>query len=187
MIAVKDLYKQYNGQYVLKGINLNAEDGLKVIYGGNGAGKSTLLKIMVGLERKDSGAVDIDGDIGYMPQDPLLYEEYRVSDYVHLSKSMGGKWEDLKELLKMLKIPERRSAWKLSYGMKKSLYLSVLLSANLDVYLLDEPFMGIDKNRREIFMDYMQENISEKTILLVESEEILTPNYVLEGGMLREV
>ncbi len=187
MIAVKDLYKQYNGQYVLKGIDLYVKQGLKVIYGGNGAGKSTLLKIMVGLEKEDSGRVEIEGDIGYMPQDPLLYEEYKVSDYVHLSKSMGGRWEDLRELLSSLGIPENRSAWKLSYGMKKSLYLSVLLSANPDVYLLDEPFMGIDPNRRKVFMEYIRKNMEKKTILVVESEEILTPNYVLEGGVLREV
>ena len=187
MIAVKDLHKGYNGQYVLKCITLSVKHGLKVIYGENGAGKSTLLKIMAGIERADSGSIEISEDIGYMLQDPLLYEEYKVYDYVYLTKSMDGNWRDLRGLLRSLTISEVMSTWKLSYGMKKSLYLSVLLSANLDVYLLDEPFMGIDPNRRKVFMEYIRKNMGKKAILMVESEEILTPDYVLEGGELREV
>jgi ABC-2 type transport system ATP-binding protein len=186
MILIKNLYKAYGSTPVLSGLNLSIEKGITVIYGRNGAGKTTFLKILTGIEAQDSGSVEIKGEIGYMPQEPALYEEYRVSDYILLVRSMGGRWMDLKELLHKLRIGENISTWKLSYGMKKSLYLSVILTADTDVYLLDEPFMGIDKYRREVFMDFIERNMEEKTILMVESEEILPPTYVLEGGRIIE-
>jgi len=65
MIKIKDIYKSYgekeNKVEVLKGINLNIEDGdFVVILGPSGSGKSTLLNIVSGLEKPDTGTVSYD-------------------------------------------------------------------------------------------------------------------------------
>jgi len=62
MIKIKDLYKKYSNNLVLKGLNLEVYQGeILVILGRSGVGKSVLLKHIIGIEKPDSGIVEIDG------------------------------------------------------------------------------------------------------------------------------
>jgi ABC-type multidrug transport system ATPase subunit len=63
MITIRDLNKKYGRKYVLKNLNLDAEEGeFLVLFGPNGAGKTTLIKILATLSRPSSGEVVINGN-----------------------------------------------------------------------------------------------------------------------------
>jgi len=99
MILVKDLFKQFNDQVVLKDINLEIKEGeLLVVLGESGSGKSVLLQHMIGLMKPDRGTIDIDGEditklhekkllkvrekIGYLFQEGALYDFMTVAENV---------------------------------------------------------------------------------------------------------
>ena len=185
-MEIKGIKKEYGHVQVLNIDYLRLDSGLLVIYGKNGSGKSTLLRILSGVEAADSGIVKIDGDVAYMPQDPMLYEEYRVSDYISLVKEMRGDWSSLSRILDRLSIKKNQRAGDLSYGTKKALHLAVTLSLNSKIFLLDEPFMGMDLEKRDFFIPIILKKSEKKAIILTESEAIIKPTHILEGGKILE-
>ena len=70
MIKVRDLCKSFDGQTVLKGLNLDIKDGeILVVLGESGSGKSVFLKHLIGIIKPDQGTVEIDGvDITRLPE-----------------------------------------------------------------------------------------------------------------------
>ncbi|RZJ74553.1 MAG: ATP-binding cassette domain-containing protein [Flavobacterium sp.] len=105
MIEVKDIYKSFSGNEVLKGISGKFEEGVtNLIIGGSGSGKTTLLKCMVGLHQPDSGSVLYDGrdftpmtyeqrievrkEIGMLFQGSALFDSMTVEDNIMFPLNM---------------------------------------------------------------------------------------------------
>jgi ABC-2 type transport system ATP-binding protein len=166
VIQLKDLKKQYDGKYVLSGINLAFDQGQIVGYiGPNGAGKSTTIKILTGLISDFEGsanvldmdvrsqALEIKQRIGYIPEQAALYEVlspmeflrfigklYNLKDAVIDSKS--------KELLRVFDLADKRDNRmnNFSKGMKQKVLLISGLMHNPEIIFLDEPLNGLDAN-----------------------------------------
>ena len=186
MLRVNGLKKCYGKICPLKNINFYVEGGLKVIYGRNASGKTTLMEILAGMLPYTTGKIELTGMVSFMPQEPMLYEEYRIKDYETLLHYMSGNEKQYLKMISELEIDQHSHVYSLSYGMKKAVFMSIVLSVNADIYLLDEPFLGIDAQRRTVLLNFLQK-ISDKAIVLVtESEKILTPNWILKGGVLVE-
>src|SRR6202161_1646700 len=169
-LAVDDLYKSFGSQRVLNGISLAVKRGeTMAVLGRSGTGKSVLLRIIIGLEKPDSGSVRIHGqDIGGLALDQLgevrkkmgflfqhaaLYDSLNVEQNVafplqhhkeDMSKSERG--DRVRELLAEVGM-ENASAKMLldvSGGMQKRVGLARALALEPDILLLDEPTAGLD-------------------------------------------
>lgn len=169
-IAVEDLHKSFGNQKVLSGISLavSRSETLAVL-GRSGTGKSVLLRLIIGLEKPDSGSVHIfDRDItglgldqlgeirmkmGFLFQHAALYDSLTVEQNVAfplrhhrktLSKSEQG--DRVMQLLAEVGMEGHREKMPsdISGGMQKRVGLARALALEPDVLLLDEPTTGLD-------------------------------------------
>jgi ABC-2 type transport system ATP-binding protein len=144
---------------------------ITILTGADGAGKSTLFKMLVGLAKKDSGIIllegeDIQGDYsritsicGYMPERFSLYTDLSVEEnmdfFAAIQQVPGRRREELKKRLLERTGMEpfrRRRAGDLSGGMKQKLALSTILLSSPRLIILDEPTTGVDPlSRIEFF------------------------------------
>jgi phospholipid/cholesterol/gamma-HCH transport system ATP-binding protein len=170
VVAVVDLHKSFGSQNVLNGISLAVGRGETLaVLGRSGTGKSVLLRLIIGLEKPDSGSVRIHGQdiadlaldqmgeirkkMGFLFQHAALYDSLTVEQNVafpllhhkkEMSKSERG--DRVEELLAevgmesaLAKMPSD-----ISGGMQKRVGLARALALEPDILLLDEPTAGLD-------------------------------------------
>lgn len=198
MIKIRKLIKRYGKLTALKSISLDIEQGdFWGILGPNGAGKTTLINILNTLHDFDSGKITINGLnlkenkkkikslIGVIPQEIALYEE--LSAYENLmfwGRLYKISPQEIKErtleLLQMVGLEKRKndSVKIFSGGMKRRLNIAIGLIHNPQIFLLDEPTVGIDpQSRNFIFEILMNLHSVGKTI-------IYTTHYMEEAEKL---
>jgi phospholipid/cholesterol/gamma-HCH transport system ATP-binding protein len=170
VIAVEDLHKSFGTQKVLNGINLRVKRGETLaVLGRSGTGKSVLLRLIIGLEKPDSGSVLIHGQdiaglaldrmgeirmkMGFLFQHAALYDSLTVEQNVafplqHHNKGMpkSERADRVRDLLAevgmqgaLAKMPSD-----ISGGMQKRVGLARALALEPDILLLDEPTAGLD-------------------------------------------
>ncbi len=173
MIEVKDLWKSFNGNNVIKGLNLNVHEGeTLVILGRSGCGKSVLLRHLIGLEHPDSGDVIVDGkcitelrehalyqavlEMGMLFQASALFDSMTIGDNTafhlrhHRRQSKRFTEKDIKErvaeALAMVGLEGKENAMPsdLSGGMRKRAALARLIVYRPKILLYDEPTTGLD-------------------------------------------
>lgn len=152
------------GKKVLSGLDFEVAAGEMVgLIGLNGAGKSTVLKHVLGLVRPWEGdirmrgrrlAEDPDGyrkTYAYVPESPLVYEELTVREHLRLTAMAYGIGEaeaeaDIRRLAPLFQMEGRLDALpgSLSKGMRQKIMLLAALVARPPLYLIDEPFLGLD-------------------------------------------
>lgn len=149
LINITDLSKNYGKTNVLHGLSVTYQSGM--IYGlagENGAGKTTLFNCIMGLTGY-AGCIDKASDIsiGYLPAENHFYSMITGYEYLDFCIKAKGKKIDrtrVEETNKMFQLPLHRYASEYSTGMKKKLALMALLLQDNDLYILDEPFNGVD-------------------------------------------
>jgi phospholipid/cholesterol/gamma-HCH transport system ATP-binding protein len=169
VIAVEGLRKSFGNQMVLNGISLSVKRGETLaVLGRSGTGKSVLLRLVIGLEKPDSGSVCIHGQdiaglaldqmgeirkkMGFLFQHAALYDSLTVEQNVafplqHNTKmSKSERAERVRQLLTevgmegaLAKMPSD-----ISGGMQKRVGLARALALEPDILLLDEPTAGLD-------------------------------------------
>ena len=163
MIKVEHLTKQYGDKYAINDISFEVGDGEIVGFlGPNGAGKTTTMNIITGYLAPTAGTVIVDGyDIienateakkrfGYVPEQPPLYPEMTVDEYLNfvfeLKKSTFNKKKHLDEICEVIKIADvkKRVIGNLSKGYKQRVGIAQALVGNPKVIILDEPTSGLD-------------------------------------------
>ena len=149
MIRIKQLQKSYGSKQVLHSINLTFEKG-KVygVVGENGAGKTTLFKCLAQLEKHNGNIVSdlkpLKNNLAYLPTTPYIPERITGLEYLQLLCSAREKNIGDFETQNIFNLPLKEYASKYSTGMKKKLALTGVLLQKNDVYILDEPFNGVD-------------------------------------------
>lgn len=150
MISINSLSKSYGKNKVLDGINLFFEKGdVHGIVGKNGSGKSTLFKCMLNLESSE-GTIELDSneklkDIsGYLPTNPPILTKITGIEYLRLLCSARGLKFNRKELENIFDLPLQEYIETYSTGMLKKLALMGILAQQNEVFILDEPFNGLD-------------------------------------------
>jgi phospholipid/cholesterol/gamma-HCH transport system ATP-binding protein len=169
-VEVEDLHKSFGSQHVLNGITLNVQRGETLaILGRSGTGKSVALRIIIGLEKPDSGSVRIQGQditgltldqlseirkkMGFLFQHAALYDSLTVEQNVafpleHHKKEMSKS--EIKDRVNTLltEVDMEQAAQKMpsdiSGGMQKRVGLARALVLEPDILLLDEPTAGLD-------------------------------------------
>lgn len=169
MIELIDLRKGFNGQEVLKGVNLLVEKGkTTVVLGRSGCGKSVLLKLILRLLEPDDGRIIINGidtteftdselapirrKIGMLFQGSALFDSMTVWENVAYPLLENSKIsfeeinERVRELLEFVELPNsaEKLPGELSGGMKKRVALARALVAKPEFIFYDEPTTGLD-------------------------------------------
>lgn len=169
MIVVRDLWKRYGKVEVLKGLNLDVNEGeTLVILGRSGVGKSVLLRQIIGIEYPDKGYVEIQGQritdmdistrqkkvskMGMLFQGSALFDSMTVGDNVafylreHEDLKENIIKDHVEEALKMVDLPGIQSKMPsdLSGGMRKRVALARAIVYRPKIILYDEPTTGLD-------------------------------------------
>jgi ABC-type multidrug transport system ATPase subunit len=137
---------------VLRGASLDVGAGELVgLVGENGSGKSTLMQIVVGLLKRDGGAVRRPDRLGYCPQTPLLWDKLTIDEHFALFGRAYGLDDDARDravgdLLDELRFERYRRyrVEELSGGTRQKLNLALALMHEPQLLLLDEPYSGFD-------------------------------------------
>ncbi len=163
MIEVKNIVKKYGDKYAVNDISFKIETGEIVGFlGPNGAGKSTTMNILTGYLSANSGTAVIDGIdilenpieakrmIGFLPEQPPLYMDMTVREYLNFVYDLKGckfpRKEHLQEICELIKIQDvyDRMIKNLSKGYRQRVGFAQALVGNPPVLILDEPTVGLD-------------------------------------------
>jgi phospholipid/cholesterol/gamma-HCH transport system ATP-binding protein len=186
-IQVRDLYKSFNGNNVLRGLTLDIPDGrATAILGGSGCGKTVLLKHILGILKPDSGQVLIDGrDITPLKERDLLpirtriglifqggallnslsvYENCALALREHRLAPEREIRRIVQEKLNLMGLGDRleERPGNLSGGMRKRVAIARVLTMNPEAILWDEPTTGLDPPRATR-VDNLIREMSERT------------------------
>ncbi len=151
VIRCKDLTVSFGGRAVLDRFSLNIPAaGVTALSGPSGCGKTTLLRVLAGLEKPRSGAVE-----GIVPrQTALLFQDDRLLPWrtveQHLTDVLPkSRWGEVPARLALAELEGEEHTFPaaLSGGMGRRLALARCLALEAELYLLDEPFAGVDLPR----------------------------------------
>ena len=157
LLQVKNVTKTYaGGRRALHDVNLDINGGKIIgLLGTNGSGKSTLMKIAAGLIQPTTGGAYVNGKpvgletkafVSFMPDRPVTESWMKVSDAVAYFKDF---YEDFnigrRNMLEFMNLKTHDRISSLSKGMNERLQLSLALSREAQLYMLDRPIGGVDR------------------------------------------
>lgn len=200
VLEVRDLTVSYDKKPVLWGIDFSIPKGsLCGIIGPNGAGKSTLIKSIMNLIDTNSGYVrlfdkeldEVRKRISYVPQKESVDWDFPASvmdvvlmgRYANLGLFKSPRKADKDAAMKALELVgmeqyRKRQISQLSGGQQQRVFLARALTQNADMYLLDEPFSGVDAATEKAIIKILKDLATEgKTILVVHHDLQSVENY----------
>lgn len=209
MFEIKNVSKQYGGEFALRDVSLSIGKGLNFIIGASGSGKTTLLKILSGMEQSFDGEVFYCGQsvkalteqdksyfynhiFGFVWQDFNLLEDLTVLENVMLPQYLKDK-QDKKAVLKVLrelKISELadQKVSKLSGGQKQRVAIARELIKNPQVIIADEPTSALDEKASETTLEILRDIAKLRTVIVVTHDtsliDVKSKVYELDKGEL---
>lgn len=197
-VEVSSLTVAYDSKPVLSNIDLELPRGmLTAVMGPNGAGKTTLIKAMLGLIPKVEGQISFPNvcgrkaTIGYVPQSESIDWDFPVSVLDVVTMGCYGRlgWvkrptrADRDFAMAMLKKTgmekyAKRQISQLSGGQQQRTFIARALAQRADIYLMDEPFKGVDSDTEKSIILLLKELRSEgKTVVAVHHDLSTVNDY----------
>ena len=194
LLQIENLIGGYTHKNVLNGLSFEVNSGEIIgLIGLNGAGKSTTIKHIIGLMEPRSGEIKLSGytnqqdtdkyrkQFGYIPETPLLYEELNL--YEHLK--MTAMAYDIDEQTFEMRLPRLLKAFRLekqinwfpihfSKGMKQKVMIMCAFLIEPPLYIVDEPFVGLDPLAIQSFIDLMVEQKNKGAGILMSTHILAT-------------
>lgn len=199
MITIRSLEKSFGSKHVLKQVNLDLAPGiLHGLVGENGAGKTTLFRCIAGLETYDGTIAFSGGSIkdvtGFLPTTPFFLSRITGREYLQLlCNARKVKTGDLNEK-NIFELPLDEYTDTYSTGMKKKLALTGVLLQGNDIFLLDEPFNGVDLHSNLIIQEILlklrelgKTVVISSHIFSILSESCDVIHYLKQGAIGRSV
>jgi phospholipid/cholesterol/gamma-HCH transport system ATP-binding protein len=168
-VVVKDLYKSFGEQKVLQGVNLSVASGeILSVLGRSGTGKSVLLRLLIGLEKPESGSICVNGQeitglpldglnevrkkLGFLFQQAALYDSMTIEENVafplirHSKLTPEERNDRARQLLSSVGLDSDldKAPSEISGGMKKRVGLARALALDPEIVMFDEPTAGLD-------------------------------------------
>lgn len=172
MIEIISLSKSYGSNVILSDINLGLEAG-KVygLVGKNGAGKTTFFNCLADMEQYE-GTINYSGgklreNSAYLPTRPYMMSHITGHEYLRLLANARGIEKIDSKIKGLFGLPLARYASTYSTGMQKKLALTGLLLQGNEVYLLDEPFNGVDMESNLLIQELIERlKVLKKTVVI---------------------
>lgn len=177
-ILVQDICKAYNGVPVLLNFSAVLPSGqATVLYGPSGCGKTTLGRLLLGLEQPDSGTLGFTD--GRLPRFSCVFQEDRL---VHSMNALDnaalvlprGSWQGLHNIFQQVGLTQAdvgKPVGELSGGQRRRVALVRAMEAESNAVLLDEPFTGLDVASRELVLQYVQQRLAGRTLVLITHDQ----------------
>ncbi len=181
MININNLSFAYDKKKILKDVNFSETEPLIVgLWGRNGSGKTTLMKILSGLEKPDSGVVEVDGVVPYnnieamhhvtfMQEDHPYSDLWDVNDALNFASDFNRNWDQelADELVDIFQLPRKQKIRKFSKGMKTMITIVIGLASKSPITIFDEPSNGLDAHMRKQFYDMLLDSYEEHPRLIL--------------------
>jgi ABC-2 type transport system ATP-binding protein len=177
-ILVRGLRKVYGSKAAVDGVDLEVPRGSFFGFlGPNGAGKSTTIRILTGLIPADSGTIEILGlrldkdatevkrHIGLVPDESLLFDRLTGAEFLEFVGRMYGlerrtAIERARGLLELLELAnDRKTIAEYSKGMRKRVAMAASLIHHPELFLMDEPFEGVDAVGARLMKDILLDQV----------------------------
>jgi ABC-2 type transport system ATP-binding protein len=202
-VSCRGLKKSYGDVVAVDGLDLEVFAGECFgLLGPNGAGKTTTVEILEGLLEPDAGDVEILGmrwgaddrairqRLGIQLQETQLAEKLTVEETLRIFRSFFERGRSVDEVLKIVELEEKRSAWvsRLSGGQQQRLAVASALVSEPELLFLDEPTTGLDpQSRRQLWELVLKFKASGGTVLLTthymeEAERLCDRVAIVDNG-----
>ncbi len=193
MITIENLSKSFGTKIILENINLNFEKG-KVygIVGENGSGKTTLFKCIAGIEKfKGSIACEYGKTkdfLGYLQTEPFFFSKITGREYLKLLCNARNIESTDFVNENIFDLPLNEYAAKYSTGMKKKLAFTAVLLQENKIFILDEPFNGVDIHSNLMITEIIHKLKEMGKIIIISSHIFSTLNdtcdeiFLLKSG-----
>jgi ABC-2 type transport system ATP-binding protein len=188
-IAVSDLRKLYDGKAVVDGLSLTVPRGSFFGFlGPNGAGKSTTIRMLTGLIPATSGSIELLGlpmpaaefaikkRIGLVPDESLLFDRLMGAEFLEFVGRMYSlprpqAMQRAQELLELFELANERRKLIAEYskGMRKRLAMAASLIHRPELFLMDEPFEGVDAVGARLMKDILLEQVRQGATIFLTS------------------
>ena len=212
MIKIDSLSKSFGRIRALENLNLEIERGeLLGIIGPNGAGKTTAIRIICCILQPNSGEVTVGGYsihhdqikiksmIGYLPEEPNLYERFKARDLLKYfgelygvpKNRINGRIDELLELVGMShRADDRINTF--SKGLRQRIGIARALIHDPEVIIFDEPTMGLDPATSRAIRNFIKELKGDKTVILCthymhEADLLCDRVAILNQGKIRDM
>lgn len=186
MIKIESLSKSFGKIKALDNLNLDIKKGeLLGIIGPNGAGKTTAIRIICCILKPDSGDVLVNGMsihqepiqiksmIGYLPEEPNLYERFKAKDLLRYFAELYGVPKDritgrIDEMLELVGMSHRADDRinTFSKGLRQRIGIARALVHDPEILIFDEPTMGLDPATSSNIREFIRDLKGDKTIIL---------------------
>lgn len=179
LVSLRNIKKSYGGKRALSDMSFDLYKGQIVgLFGPNGCGKTTLLKIMAGLIHDYSGSLLINASApspetkqltAFLPDRVFLYDWMTAGTAISYFSDFYADFnaEKARNLLERFSLSEREKIKNMSKGMQEKLLLSLVMSRSAKLFLLDEPLGGVDPASREGILNFIIENHSPDSAILM--------------------
>jgi len=208
-LKVEHLTGGYGQVPVIKDLSFEVPAGQVVgLIGLNGAGKSTTIKHLIGLLKPQAGTVSLnDAPLGsneyrqqlaYVPETPVLYPELTLKEHIDLTimayqLDKKTAWTTANEMLKTFRL-DNKLDWfpdNFSKGMKQKVMIVTAFMTNADLFIIDEPFTGLDPLGIHDLLDIVQRkrdagaSILMSTHILATAQQYADQFVLLNNGTVR--
>ena len=188
-IAVRDLRKYYGSKAAVDGLTLQVPRGCFFGFlGPNGAGKTTTIRMLMGVNTPTSGEIEVLGlrmpeqgvaikrQIGLVPEDTLLFDHLTAQEYMEFTGRIYGlpaamTRERMRELLALFEMDGqgRKLIGEYSKGMRKRVAMAAALLHWPQLFLMDEPFEGVDAVGARLMKDILLDLVGKGATIFLTS------------------
>ena len=193
LVEATGLTKRYGSIAALDGFDVSLGPGQVVgLLGENGCGKTTLLKILAGVLSGYEGEVRIGGHepgprskalVSFLSDTSFLPDAARVSYCMELYRDFFADFqvEKARDLIGFFGLSETSRLKEMSKGMREKVQISLAMSRDARVFLLDEPISGVDPAARQLILDGILRTLSEDSLLLISTHLVHDLEPILDA------
>ncbi len=211
LLEIKEITGGYTRNPVLKNVSFEVnENEIVGLIGLNGAGKSTTIKHVIGLMEPHKGEISINGrtfqedkeayrkQFTFVPETPILYDELTLDEHLSMTAMAYGLdkkiFEERKQVLLKEFRMQKRLKWfpaHFSKGMKQKVMIMCAFLVQPSLYIVDEPFVGLDPLGIQSLLDLMKKmkedgaGILMSTHILATAERYCDRFVILHEGSVR--
>lgn len=163
------------------------------LIGPNGAGKSTIIKTILGLLEEVDGDILISGDkrYAYIPEHPVYYDEFTLWEHIELAKAVNriedkAYFQRAEQLITLFRLQKAKHQFPNSFskGMQQKLMIIIAILIKPMLYIVDEPFIGLDPKAIKDFLAILEEERKRGAAILMSTHVLDTAERICDRFLL---